>query len=197
VEADAFFKPADWMKISAYASIGDWRWKNDVEAVIYDDYSDNQVSTIGVYSDGLPVGGAPQTQVGASAWFDIPAGFSIDVDWNFNDRMYAEFDPVTRTDPSDRTPAYRIPSYHLLGATVQWSGVLGGRRSTSNAPSFDNCFVPSSSRSCRLTVFVTGSNLLDTMYIERGKDGSGHDLASFRGYWGFGRNFTFGLRVSL
>ena len=186
VEADAFYKPADWVRISAYISLGDWRWKNDVAAVIYDNYSDNQVGTIGVYSDGLPVGGAPQTQVGAAVRFDIPAGFSLDVDWNFNDRMYAEFDPVTRTSAEDRSPAYRIPSYHLLGATLQWTGAFGRRTAARSDDSF-----------CRLTVFVTGANLLDTMYIERGKDGVGHDLASFRGYWGFGRNFSFGIRVSL
>ena len=48
-----------------------------------------------------------------------------------------------------------------------------------------------------LTIFVNGSNLLDTFYIERGQDGSGHDLETFRGFWGFGRNFNFGLRFSL
>lgn len=177
VELDAFYKPADWVKVSAYASLGDWRWKNDVEAIIYDNYSDNQVGTVGVYSDGLPVGGAPQTQIGAELSFYIPGGFSITADWNFNDRMYAEFDPVTRTSSEDRAPAYRIPAYHLLGATLQWSGEFAGRYG--------------------VTVFATGANLLDTMYIERGKDGAGHDLASFRGYWGFGRNFSFGIRFSL
>jgi hypothetical protein len=171
---------AEWVRLSAFASVGDWRWKNDVEAVIYDNYSDNQVGTVGVYSDGLPVGGAPQTQVGAAAHFDIPAGFSVDMDWAFNDRMYAEFDPVTRTSADDRTPAYRIPAYHLLGATLQWSGTISG---TGNP-------------SCRLTVFLTGANLLDTMYIERGKDGAKHDLSTFAGYWGFGRNFSLGLRVA-
>ena len=118
--------------------------------------------------------------MGAAAHFDIPAGFSVDVDWNYNDRMYAEFDPVTRTSADDRTPAYRIPAYHLLGATVQWSGAI---------PRADDSF-------CRLTVFLTGSNLLDAMYIERGKDGKNHDLSTFAGYWGFGRNFSFGLRVA-
>lgn len=184
VEADAFYRPAGWAKLSVFASVGDWRWKNDVSAVIYDDYSDSQVASIGVYCDGLPVGGAPQTQVGAQAEFTIPAGFSLSVDWQFNDRMYAEFDPVTRTDASDRSPAYRIPSYHLLGATLQWTGTFGAGKA------------PDSERLYGLTVFLTGANLLDTMYIERGKDGVGHDLASFRGYWGFGRNFSFGLRFS-
>ena len=186
VEADVFYKPANCVRLSAFASVGSWRWLNDVEAVIYDNYTDTQVATIGVYSDGLPVGGAPQTQIGADVKFDIPYGFSIAADWSFNDRMYAEFDPVTRTSADDRTPAYRIPSYHLLGATVRWSQNL-------NKSAADSA----NARECRLTVFLTGSNLLDTMYIERGIDGAGHDIESFRGYWGFGRNFSFGVRFSL
>lgn len=180
-EVDAFCNVTDWMKISAFASIGDWRWKNDVQAVIYDDYSDTKVGTLNVYCDGLPVGDAPQTQVGASLDVRIPAGFGIQAQWQYNDRMYADFDPVSRTDPADRAPAYRLPSWSLLGATVRWSGRIGGGQGR---------------RGMGLTVFVTGSNLLDTEYIERGKDGSDHTLSTFRGYWGFGRNFTFGLRLS-
>jgi hypothetical protein len=183
VELDAFWNLTDWMKFSAYASIGDWRWKNDVQAVIYDDYSDVEVGRINVYSDGLPVGDAPQTQVGAQLDFDIPYGFRLSADWQFNDRMYADFDPVTRVDASDREASYRIPSYHLLGATLSWSKFFG-----SCAGASGGC------RGIGLTIFATGSNLLDTVYIERGKDGAAHDLATFRGYWGFGRNVSFGLR---
>ena len=189
IEADAFYRPAEWVKLSAFVSVGDWRWKNDVEAVIYDNYSDNMVGTVGVYSDGLPVGGAPQTQVGASVTLDIPGGFSMSADWQFNDRMYAEFDPVSRTSALDRSPAYRIPSYHLLGTVLQWSGVFARPGSSVAGRQAED--------GCRVTVFITGSNLLDTMYIERGKDGAGHDLASFRGYWGFGRNFSLGVRFLL
>ena len=44
---------------------------------------------------------------------------------------------------------------------------------------------------------MRGDNLFDTTYIERGKDGANHDLATFRGYWGFGRTFSFGVRIVL
>lgn len=199
VEADMFYRPAEWVEFSTFASVGDWRWKNDVEAVIYDDYSDNQVGVVGVYADGLPVGGAPQTQFGATVEFQIPGGFSLSADWQFSDRMYAEFDPVDRRDPDDHVSSYRIPSYHLMGATLQWSGaldrdVLSGRARTSE----DRLYGADAGmrEKCRVTVFLTGANLWDTMYIERGKDGSAHDLDSFLGYWGFGRNFSFGLRFS-
>lgn len=176
IEVDAFYNPCRWISMDAFASIGDWRWMNDVQAIIYDDYSDIQIDEVHVYCGGLPVGDAPQTQIGASMKFNIPAGFTLSVDWQFNDRMYADFDPVTRRDASDRQSSYRLPAYHLLASTLQWSGKMSDRGS--------------------VTVFLTGNNLLDTFYIERGKDGAAHDLATFRGYWGFGRNLTFGLRFS-
>lgn len=176
VELEAFHNFTRWLRLSAFASIGDWRWKNDVQATIYDDYTGMPVSQVNVYSNGLPVGDAPQTQVGATLEASLPAGFRISVGWNFNDRMYADFEPEDRTDPDDRADPYRIPGYHLLGADISWSHDFPKGIST--------------------TLFVSASNLLNTFYIERGVDGATHDLESFRGFWGFGRNFSFGLRLS-
>ena len=177
VEIEAQHRFTRWMKLQAFASVGHWTWQNDVSANIYDDYSGAAVGTINVYSSGLPVGDAPQTQAGAVLEFDFLKNFRFTADWQFNDRMYADFDPEGRTDPQDRSPSYRIPSYHLVNASLSWSGHIGKRLG--------------------FTVFVNGYNLLDTLYIERGQDGDGHDLASFRGFWGFGRNFNFGLRFSV
>lgn len=175
VEIEAFHNFTRWLRLSAFASVGDWRWKNDVQATIYDDYSGLPVSEVNVYSNGLPVGDAPQTQVGAVLDVRLPKGFRVSVDWRYNDRMYADFEPEDRTDPEDRAAPYRIPGYHLLGADISWSHDFPKGIST--------------------VLFVNGSNLLDTFYIERGVDGTGHDLESFRGFWGFGRNFSLGLRV--
>ncbi|MGN0201542.1 MAG: TonB-dependent receptor [Candidatus Cryptobacteroides sp.] len=175
LEFSLFQRLGRWMEINAFASLGDWKWKNDVNAIIYDDYSGAALGELDVYCDGLPVADAPQTQLGASLKFKLPAGFSIGTDWQFNDRMYADFDPLTRTDPEDRTPSYRIPSYHLLGADLSWSA---------------------SFKRFSLTVFAQGNNLLGTTFIERGKDGASHDLDTFTGFWGFGRNFSFGARFS-
>lgn len=201
VEAEVFHRLTDWLKLSAFASVGDWRWKNDVQAIIYDDYTRLEIGRVNVYSDGLPVGDAPQTQIGAVMDVDIPTGFHLSVDWQFNDRMYADFDPVSRTDPSDRAPSYRIPSYHLLGATLSWSRqtsipTAGGCRLGRNSSVYANGADSPYTRNLGLTLFVTGNNLLDTVFIERGKDGASHDLETFRGFWGFGRTFSFGMRLS-
>ncbi len=201
VEAEVFHRLTDWLKLSAFASVGDWRWKNDVQAIIYDDYTRLEIGRVNVYSDGLPVGDAPQTQIGAVMDVDIPTGFHLSVDWQFNDRMYADFDPVSRTDPSDRAPSCRIPSCPLLGATLSWSRqtslpVAGCCRSGRNSSVHANGADSPCTRNLGLTLFVTGNNLLDTVFIERGKDGASHDLTTFRGFWGFGRTFSFGMRLS-
>ena len=177
MEIEAFHRFTGWLELSAFASVGDWRWKNDVQTSVYDPYSGTEIQKINIYTDNLPVGDAPQTQVGADLSVKLPKGFAISADWVFNDRMYADFDPASRTDPDDRQSSYRLPSYHLLGATASWSGKVF--------------------RNVSAMIFVTGRNLLDTYYIERGKDGADHDLNTFRGYWGFGRNFSFGVRFSL
>lgn len=176
IEAEGWWDITSFLKINAFASVANWRWKNDVEAIIYDEYSGLEAGRVNVYCDGLPVGGAPQDQAGASLEARLPAGFRLTADWKYNGRMYAEFDPATRTDPTDRNAPFRMPSYHLLGAGMHWQGKLFRKTGTE--------------------IFVRCSNILNSNYIERGKDGVAHDISTFTGYWGFGRNFNFGLRLT-
>ena len=196
IEASLFQRVGKWLEFNAFASLGDWRWKNNVRAVIYDDYSGVDVGRVDVYCDGLPVADAPQTQLGASLKFVFPLGFALGAAWQFNDRMYADFDPLTRTDENDRQRSYRIPGYHLLGADISWGQdfrLPGAARSRSLDVLEGNS--EHSVRHLSLRLFLRADNLLNTSYIERGKDGSNHDLETFRGYWGFGRMFSFGLRI--
>ncbi len=198
-EASLFQRIGKWLEISTFASVGDWRWKNDVSAIVYDDYSGVEKGRVNVFCDGLPVGDAPQTQTGASSKFLLPADFSISLEWQFNDRMYADFDPLSRTDPDDRRTSYRIPGYHLLGADVSWghnfslSGTSGSHCAIGGVPDGQ----AHHGRQARLQLFLRGDNLLNTRYIERSKDGQNHDLETFRGFWGFGRMFSFGVRLGI
>lgn len=184
-------------RINAFASIGDWRWKNNVNATIYDPYTNLPLEEINVYSDNLHVGDAPQTQVGASfdfhpfnifdrysmglrgkgGRFFANADLSINMDWTYNDRFWSDFDPVTRKNKEEAVDSYRIPAYHILNLNIAWSQKLYG-----------NSY---------LTIFFNINNLLDTEYVERGKDGFLHDKETFSGYWGAPRNFNFGIRIRL
>ncbi len=182
-EWEGYYKLGNILRVDAFASIGDWRWKNDVHATIYDPYTDEPLQTIDVYSDGLHVGDAPQTQVGASFAFHPiqifrPAAKSdvmVGMNWTYNDRFWADFDPITRTSAENRVDAYRIPAYHLLNLQVSWT----------------HRFTPKTAA----TLFFNLNNLLNSIYIERGKDGSAHNAATFTGYWAAPRNYNFGIRL--
>jgi len=175
-----------WFSLNAYASLGNWKWKNDVTANIYDEYSGVVVDQIEVYSNGLPVGDSPQTQLSIMAQITILRGVNLNADWKYNSRLYADFDPTTRNNPSDREPSYRLPDNNLINAGITWEkNWTGISRAGINR------------KAVNTTLFLTVNNILNEQYIERGKDGTDHTLGSFRGYWGFGRNCSLGIRVGL
>lgn len=175
IEISAYQQAASWLKLKAYAMIASWKWKSNGDAIIYDSYSGETLKEYSIHSNGLHVGDAPQTQFGAQADARLYKGIYIHLDWQHNARMYADFEPSTRTK-ADAQDAYRLPAYDLINATFGWEGSVS-----------DNV---------RINIFATCNNLLDASYIERGTDGSTHDLDSFRGYWGAPRTMTLGTRVT-
>ena len=166
----------EWFNAKAYAMFASWKWKGNGDAHVYDKYTNEDLGGYTIYCNGLHVGDAPQTQFGAQFDFKLPYGFSLRTGWQCNARMYADFEPKNRTNANDKSDAYRIPSYHLIDASINWEKVFN---------------------KVRLNIFATGTNLTDTKYIERGTDGTNHDLDSFRGYWGVARTIAAGMRIIL
>jgi len=179
-EITVTYNPARWLSLEGNLSVGDWSWKNDVKATIYDQYSGLKIDEVNVYSDGLPVGDAPQTQAGMIAGLKFRKGIEIDASWNYNGRLYADYEPTDRTDPDDRSSSLRLPDYQLVNLGITWNRALHNAGHNSS-----------------YTLFLNINNLLDKKYIERGKDGADHSMTTFRGYWGFGINGSVGVRVDL
>ncbi len=185
-EIDAFHNFTRWLRAEASASIGSWKWKNDVSATIYDNYTGQVAQQIDVYSNGLPVGDAPQTRIGAC--IDIRpfraaseelyrwlGELTISAGWQYSARYWADFEPSSRTDQDDRVYPFRIPDSHLVNL-----GIHDTIRT----------------RFINIMLFFNMNNMLDESYIIRGKDGSDHTAETFSGYWGAGRNCNFGIRLT-
>lgn len=177
LELNAWQQLTPWLKASVYAMTASWKWKNAGTAVTYDTYSGETLKTTTISCDGLHVGDAPQSQLGAQLDAKLHGGFYIHVGWQFNARMYADFEPSSRTSTTDTADSYQFPSYHLVDATIGWEGMI--------------------TKDVHINIFATGRNLLDSKYIERGTDGKTHDIDSFTGYWGAARTMSFGFRLSL
>ena len=176
IEIDAEYKPSRLVTLRSYISLGKWNWKNDVSAKIYDDYSGLEIGSVNVYSDGLAVGDAPQTQLAFFADLKIYRELRLSADWRYNARLYADFEPAGRQNSLDRAESFRLPNYHLLNLNLSWAENWGKWSST---------------------IYLNINNVLNTKYIERGRDGADHTLESFRGFWGFGTNANIGIRIDM
>jgi len=174
VELDYNQYIAPGLTVAAFASWGHWQWKNNVNATIYDPYTNLPVDTLRVFADGLYVGDAPQTQLGILATVRVRNAWELRAECRYNDRMYANFDPARRTNPGDRSQSYRIPSSFISDLHLNYTFRVAGLHSN---------------------LLLTCNNLFNKHYIERGDDGAMHDLDSFRGFWAAGRNLQIGLKL--
>ena len=174
IEAEIRYNIIQNFIVSATASIGNWKWQNDVSASFY---NDNQVlvDSMKVYTKGLFVGDAPQTQLGLSVEYRTLTGFRFAADWVFYDRLYANFDPVNRNNPDDRMQPYRIPSYSLLDLYAGYD---------MNVKQFP------------VSLQLACQNVLKKQTIIRGNDGASHDIDTFKGFWSLGRTFNVSAKIS-
>jgi iron complex outermembrane receptor protein len=173
IELDVQAKPVKNLSVTGMVSIGDWKWKNDVEATITDD-AGNIEKTITTYAAGLHVGDAAQTTMALMADYTFLNRFTAGFTYNYFDRLYASFDPSRRTDPGIRTDAWRLPSYQTLDLNLRYNiKVLG----------------------VNATLYGNVNNLLNEIFISDAVDGSDHNAETSYVYYSYGRTWNTGLRV--
>lgn len=173
IELEAMAHVTDVFDIGLLASIGDWQWDNDVQAIVTDDQTFEQ-DTTNVYSKGLKVGDAPQTQLGLKLQYNPFHKIHLGTDIIYYDNFYAEFDPSDRDDPNDREQAYKLPAWVMVNFYAAYDFKIAGLGS-------------------QFTFNIY--NVFDQVYWSDAHDGSGHDEESVRGFYGFGRTFNFGWKL--
>jgi hypothetical protein len=172
-EAELSQRITHWLKAGGSFSVGNWKWKNDVTAFVFND-DQVVVDTIQVYANGLYVGDAPQTQVSLFADISILQTVDFSVLWIYYDRYYADFNPTTRTNPGDRSQSYRIPAYQTVDLHLECPFHIGSLEARADL----GCL-----------------NAFNSTYIIRGQDGPSHTISDFTGFWGFGRTFYVSLKL--
>ncbi len=175
LEAEINHQFCEVFRAGWFVSAGNWKWRNDVSAVLFND-NNVAVDTVNVYANGLNVGGSPQFQTGLTGDLVIFERFNLSANWIFNDLFYANFDPALRTSPADRSQAYRIPGYSTLDVHLGYPFSLFKQPARFGV----SCF-----------------NALNSKHIIQGEDGTDHTIETFRGFWDFGRTFSFSLRMNL
>jgi len=185
LEMDGRFQASNKLAFNGMISIGNWVYKDNVEATFFDE---DQVPIVidGVEQsqtldlDGVKVGDAAQFTAFIGADYDILDNLSIDLGYRYADNLYAQFDA---TD-IDENGALKLPSFGLADAGISFGVPVGDSR-----------------LSLRLNV----NNLFDTTYIaesdtndfaEAGDETYDGINVSNRVFFGFGRTWNASVRFN-
>ncbi|UII22772.1 TonB-dependent receptor [Fulvivirga ligni] len=173
VEVDAAYSLTKNFQLTGMLSLGDWRWLNNVEnATVQDEDGQQLGDPINIYIKDLKVGDAAQTTAALGFRYTFIKDFTIGMDYNYYDNLYASFSPVARTS-ENVTDAWEVPAYGLFDAIVTYKFELGSM----DASLFGNVY-----------------NIANTKYIADAND-NGNAFNSTV-YYGFGRTWNLGLKIN-
>jgi len=189
VEIEGQIKPHRLFAIGGFASVGNWKYTDDVTGT-FRDYDNTGVETTveyNYYVKDLKVGDAPQMQFGVNAFLYPVDDAFLQFNFRYNGKHFAAWDPFSRQE-EDRAQVWETPSYFLIdlhaGYTIKTAG--------------------------RYKVAITGHifNLLDEIYIQDAVDNSpyngyygdndeySHTAAAAEVFLGLPRTFNVGVKFS-
>ena len=174
IEFEGTFRPHRTLNVGLVASLGDWRWTNDVSSTITYEQTQDQVTT-NLYLEGLRVGNSPQTQLGLKLDYRPIQKFNISADIIYYDKLFAEFSPEDRDDDTDVAQPWELDAYTMVNLYTGYTFDISGLDTW---------------------IGMNVYNLLDVDTWIDGFDGSDHDAASFKGYRTYARNFNFAIKVT-
>ncbi len=190
IEIESAWQPNRYFRVDGAASIGSWNLTNDPGG-LYTDYSTTGTpiqKTYNLYLDGIKVGDAPQTQVALAASFFPVSGMTAQVVYKYYAEYYANWDPLSRSDPADRGQSWKIPNYGLVDFHFSYN-------------------LPLNLKSVGVQLFANVFNVFDKLYVSDAldnsrfnaykTDGKNHKADDAEVFMGIPRIFNLGFRVNL
>jgi len=187
IEVDFVANPVNGLNINGMLSYGNWRYSDNFEAQVFDD--DRQLIGEGtLYMKDVKVPDAAQFTFALGADYEIMSGLRVDASYYHASQIYADFD--ISSDNSFLTQgneAWKLPSYGLLdgGISYSWKVNKIGFRVFANINNIGDKKYMSESE----------TNILfdaDSDDFRIGDNGSPRNIV----YYGFGRTWTGGLKVT-
>lgn len=189
VELEAAYQPIDMLRLDATVSIGIWDYVDDV-AGTFVDYQDGGVVTtnFNYYLTDIKVGDQPQQQFVFTASLFPVDGLYISGTLRHYREFYADFDPLDRTDETDRTQSYQLPEYTIVDLHMSYD-------------------LPFKIGNTDIQIFGHIFNLLDALYIQDATDNSSYNAFTANGkdhsaddmevFLGLPTTFNAGIKIRL
>lgn len=183
IELEAKIKPNKILSFDAMLSLGNWKYTDDFEGVVYDD-NQNVIDEATLYVKDQPIGDAAQTTFSLGATVYPIDDLRIYAEYFYADRLFAQF----RVDEDlFRQPGgviQQLPGYGLLDAGASYKIPFGDMG---------------------LTVYANINNILNNeyiaeMYTNNPDDPTTEDVNEFytqnQGYFGYGTTWNFGVKLN-
>ena len=182
IELEFQYRPIETLTLTGMASIGDWRWANDLTGVPLNDENGNPIidrngnqRTIDLYIEDVKVGNSAQTTFALGADYAVLASTTVRASFNYAADYYADFDPTGRQTLDLPEQTWKMPNYGLLDLGLTHRFEFGGFNAQINANVF---------------------NVLDTEYISDAQDGDMSIAETALVYYGPGRTYTVGAKIN-
>ena len=189
IEIDGFYRPLSNLTINGMLSIGNWKYKDDVEASVFDD-NQNLIGTSTLYIKDVKVGDAAQTTASLGADYQIIDGLNVQLTWRHAANLYADFDIANDDnflDP-DNPGALKLPSYNLFDLGIGYRLDLGSSQSLYFRGNVNNLFDEEYISESNTNIHRNADNAYGTTY-------KGIDTANFV-WFGFGTTWNLSVRYN-
>ena len=196
IEFEASSRPINKLEVSVMGSLGDWKYKNNVNADVYSDRTNELVKSNTVYTKGLKVGDAAQTTTSVSAGYEFIKGLKLRATYYYADNLYASYTPEDRTNPAlEGVQAWQLPSYSLVEGVLSYVFNVEGKKITLrlNVDNiFDQKYISESVTDIKYDNPTTAAFDPSATDFRIGDNGS----STNRVYPGLGRTWTIGAKVN-
>ncbi|MCT3649649.1 TonB-dependent receptor [Elizabethkingia anophelis] len=196
VELEAKARPFANLKLRGMLSVGNWKYKGDASFNIIDVLSNQEVpgATGTINIKDLKVGDAAQTTASIGADYNITKAFSIDANWEYYDKLYAQFNPINFLTAAARDKGVvKLPSYNLFDVGAAYKFTIDQKRSLTLRVNVYNLFN-------KYYISELSSNIYTTDKIANGPDAGKTYQEAGRvyqgvadgntGFLGFGRTWS-------
>ena len=157
------------------ASLGNWKWNNDLDNVPVFDENQNQIATFSLPIKGLRVSDAAQTTAALGLNYKFWEKTSFTLDYNYFADMYAQVNVLSYANASERpSDTWKAPNYHLFDTSLRHGLKIGD---------FDT------------TLTFRVNNLFDTEYISDALNGGNSTAESAFVWFGAGRTFSLSAKI--
>lgn len=176
IELEAHYEVSDWLKLGGMANFGKWVYANNVSATQYNDQTHQELGTAKLYTKNLRVGQQPQTSYGLFGTFKIAKQLDFGFTYLYYQNLYADLSPQYRTNPQNTYQAYKLPDYGMVNVRLGWKFKLAGLDSYFNWNVY---------------------NLMNNITLVEADDQFNGSANVFKqGYWSWGRNMNFSLKIN-